>query len=321
MKRIIKGGLKFLFPHYRRLIEQYEILFRKYGQQKSTLESVVKEKETLLNQYIQEKQAHNRLREDFERLSIKYDELLNNHQENEQYKSKLQKNIEVAGGTILKLRTKLEEVQLERNEVYNQYNRLLDKLENPFDSKYDSGEPILSNPQVAVPIQEVRGLKLNVGCGNKKKPEYINVDLDSLVKPDIVLNVSSALPFKDDRFNAIEAYHVIEHIFPWLVLDVLREFFRILKPQGLLAIECPNIEAASTWLVGNSQYGWDSQMGMWPIYGDPNPKNSLYMHKWGYTPVTLLNILKDAGFRNIRREVPHTHIARRDFRLVAEKLS
>jgi hypothetical protein len=60
-------------------------------------------------------------------------------------------------------------------------------------------------------------------------------------------------------------------------------------------------------------------MGMWALYGDPNQKNPLHMHKWGYTPVTLHQLLKAAGFVIIQREVPETHVASRDFRMTAIK--
>lgn len=58
---------------------------------------------------------------------------------------------------------------------------------------------------------------------------------------------------------------------------------------------------------------------MWALYGDPNPENPFHMHKWGYTPLTLSDILRQAGFTNITREIPQTHVARRDMRMIAIK--
>jgi SAM-dependent methyltransferase len=49
---------------------------------------------------------------------------------------------------------------------------------------------------------------------------------------------ASPFPFPDQTFDAVVASHVIEHLRnPLLLLD---EAFRVLKPQGLLYLECPS---------------------------------------------------------------------------------
>ena len=218
-----------------------------------------------------------------------------------------------------KLMKRVEALQLERDQVYEQYNNLLsDTLQvgesmgglQQLQGEYSAQE------YVGAAIQG-REWRLNMGCGNKKKAGYLNVDVDVAVKPDMVVLLGPSLPFASGTFSLVEAYHVVEHVYPWVSSDIFKEFWRILKPGGKLAIECPNIEAACAWLFQNSDYGPDSQMGMWAIYGDPNPESQLHMHKWGYTPVTLSACLKLAGFVGIKREVPETHVPARDFRMAA----
>jgi hypothetical protein len=43
------------------------------------------------------------------------------------------------------------------------------------------------------------------------------------------------------------------------------------------------------------------------------------MHKWGYTPASLHELLQESGFLKIQRKPPETHIPARDFRIEALK--
>jgi predicted SAM-dependent methyltransferase len=219
---------------------------------------------------------------------------------------------------IVKLNAKVEALQLERDELYRQYNQLLERLPHASTAEVTLSDSRLED-QDWTKVQLGGGLRLNVGSGRVKKPGYLNVDVDPSVRPDVVLTLDSPLPFAAASFESVEAYHVIEHVYPWQALDLLTEFHRILKPGGKIVLECPNIESACGWLVQNAEYGWDSRMGMWALYGDPNPRNHLFMHRWGYTAPTLREILQKAGFSSIRRESPQTHVPKRDLRMVGVK--
>jgi len=70
-------------------------------------------------------------------------------------------------------------------------------------------------------------LKLNLGCGNKRKEGYLNCDISPLVKPDKIVNLEKKLPFKDNSVNEIYSRHVCEHIQNFIPL--MNEFHRICK--------------------------------------------------------------------------------------------
>ena len=82
-------------------------------------------------------------------------------------------------------------------------------------------------------------MKINVACGFKHKPEYINIDSDPRVKPDIVRNIERGLPFSDNICTEILSEHTLEHIDPDLIHFVMFEFWRVLKHSGRLKIIVP----------------------------------------------------------------------------------
>lgn len=52
-------------------------------------------------------------------------------------------------------------------------------------------------------------LNLDVGCGNRKLGD-INVDIDKKYRPDVVCDIHY-LPFKENVFERVYCYHVLEH--------------------------------------------------------------------------------------------------------------
>jgi len=59
---------------------------------------------------------------------------------------------------------------------------------------------------------------------------------------DIVWDINQKLPFTEGRFKGIFTEHCLEH-FDLKKLDmILKEFFRILSPQGILRIVVPDLK-------------------------------------------------------------------------------
>lgn len=87
--------------------------------------------------------------------------------------------------------------------------------------------------------------KLNLGCGENKKDDFINIDWNREVEPDIVHDLNKLpYPFEDNSFDLIEASHVLEHLDkPFLVM---KELHRLLKPDGRLIIKVPHFSRGFT---------------------------------------------------------------------------
>lgn len=170
-------------------------------------------------------------------------------------------------------------------------------------------------------------VRLNLGCGDKILEGYINVDFAASRKgnkPDVIADLR-ALEFNPDYADEILSVHVIEHFYPWEAEDLLTHWKNILKPGGSLILECPNILTAAKMLLQEPEkaaraVGKDGQMAMWPLYGDPAWKDPLMCHRWGYTPTTLIDLLKTCGFTNVRQErAVFKSQDPRDMRIVGEK--
>lgn len=90
--------------------------------------------------------------------------------------------------------------------------------------------------------QGMKRALLNLGCGGRCHDEWVNVD----IRPDhpgvIALDLRQALPFDDDRFEAVYHSHVLEHLPKAYAPMLLHECFRVLCPGGYLRVVVPDLE-------------------------------------------------------------------------------
>jgi len=111
----------------------------------------------------------------------------------------------------------------------------------------------------AVEIRKlIKGKKvLDIGCGgNKTIPSAIGIDMikkDEIVetlKPgtassaDVNADASQPLPFEDGSIDTIIARHIMEHLVD--PVEVLNNWKRLLKPNGVMLIAVPNQEINNT---------------------------------------------------------------------------
>lgn len=170
-------------------------------------------------------------------------------------------------------------------------------------------------------------IKLNLGCGDKILEGYVNVDIVNErggLQPDVVCDIKNLKIFENESVDEIMAIHVVEHFWRWEITDVIKEWIRVLKPNGKLILECPNLLSACKELVKDpinySKPDKNGQRSMWVFYGDPGWKDPLMMHKWGYTPHSLAQLLYDCGLREIRQEKAQFKLREpRDMRITGVK--
>ena len=176
-------------------------------------------------------------------------------------------------------------------------------------------------------INTMTSKKLNLGCGDKLINGYINVDLVTEragVTPDVNCDIRKLTVFDTDYADEILAVHVIEHFWRWEVEDILAEWVRVLKPNGKLILECPNLISACEEFLKDPEAGSSpnqkGQKTMWAFYGDPRWRDPLMVHRWGYTPKSLATIMNSAGLSQLKQEPAQFKLREpRDMRITGVK--
>lgn len=166
-----------------------------------------------------------------------------------------------------------------------------------------------------------RPVRLNVCSGRHTLPDWINVDIavshhkKSLGPPDYLAPMNN-IPLPDGCADELQCIHGWEHQYLWECPATIKEWRRLLKADGLLVLEMPNIiKCCENMISGFTLDGkHPDQFSYWGIYGDPRTEDQYMMHKWGWTPQTLSVFLKEHGFENVREDIPQWHSAGKDIR-------
>lgn len=173
-------------------------------------------------------------------------------------------------------------------------------------------------------------VRLDLGSGHKHEAGWVAVDFDverrsikdgavkdtaSPIAPDVVADLR-CLPFPDDYADEARAIHVIEHFQVWEASDVLAEWVRVLKPGGMLTLECPCLDKIIALMAVPKIR---PHMTMWGLYGDPRLKDPLMMHHWCYTEKLLAGLMQEVGLVKVFGETPRFHQPDRDMRLCGFK--
>lgn len=160
---------------------------------------------------------------------------------------------------------------------------------------------------------------LHVGCGPLTQADTtrgfrgaewreVRLDIDPDAKPDIVSSMTDMAAVRAGAMDALYSSHNIEHLYPAEVMVALREFARVLKPDGFAVITCPDLQSVAALVAEGKllEPAYDSPMGpISPIdilYGHrPSmAKGNLFMaHRTGFTRDVLSTILRECGFPSV----------------------
>src|SRR5688500_9563645 len=124
---------------------------------------------------------------------------------------------------------------------------------------------------------------LNLACGTRMHPDWVNVDFSpyaklarrpklsrmlrtvgllsrdryerlSRVDPSIVCHdLLKELPFPADTFELVYHSHFLEHVDRAAAPGFLRECRRVLRPNGLLRIALPDLRKLAEWYLASFQ--------------------------------------------------------------------
>lgn len=120
---------------------------------------------------------------------------------------------------------------------------------------------------------------LDIGCGDNKYPNSVGMDKRQLKNIDIVHDIEEVpWPILSNYFNEVKMLHVMEHLKPWLTIDIMNEIWRILILGGTLELVMP--------IAGSTAF-----------YSDPTHTKS-----WNIHTVEYFNI--DSNFKKIYNPKP-----------------
>lgn len=94
----------------------------------------------------------------------------------------------------------------------------------------------------ALPKNKEGKVYLNLGCGDYTGDEFINMDAVPFKKTHIVHDIQDLSMFPTESVDLIYASHVIEHIPRNNLEQTLREWYRVLRPCGVLRFGVPDFD-------------------------------------------------------------------------------
>ena len=163
-------------------------------------------------------------------------------------------------------------------------------------------------------------MKLHIGCGERYLPGWKHLDARKFPHVDYVTDKLDALDmFADNSLEEIYACHVLEHMPRSRIRNAsvaggivnrvsstvdrgvfnessaLREWHRILKPDGILRLAVPDFEAVVEEYL--SSRNLELVMGL--LYGGQNYEYNFHYQTYDFKRLSAL--LKVAGFSSVER--------------------
>ena len=157
---------------------------------------------------------------------------------------------------------------------------------------------------------------LNVGCGKSnisklhgfKDSDWkeIRFDIDKDVNPDVLGSLTDMSLVKTSSIDAIYSAYNIDHIYAHEVPIAFKEFYRVLKDDGIVVLRCPDIQKVCEVISQDKLLEplYESPIGpIYPIdilFGNRNQiaaGNEFMAKKVGFTYSVLDKTFSEAGFQ------------------------
>ena len=140
--------------------------------------------------------------------------------------------------------------------------------------------------------------KVHIGSSYKLLPGFVNIDGNFQRRPDCTLDVRAGLPFPDDSIEFIYSCHMLEHIYVYEAIVVLRECHRVLRPGGYVHLTLPDFNYVFDILQNGAVATFprpfkcrEGQAVNW-LFCDGQ-------HKYGYTHTVVAELAEKAGFARV----------------------
>jgi hypothetical protein len=180
-------------------------------------------------------------------------------------------------------------------------------------------------PRVQGPLSQLGDVKLNLGCGPMHLDGYINIDADPCACADFYMDFCTVgRAFEKQSVSEVLMVHSLSYLNLWQARDLFATIFSLLRPQGRLVIELPEIENCARKLLESSGDLTQNIEGLRGIYAfdlsQIANKTPMTPYAFGWSDWHLRQELADAGFSSIETHPPQFHGQPwRDIRMEAVK--
>tara|TARA_Y100000310_G_C20663623_1_gene806211 strand:- start:579 stop:1136 length:558 start_codon:yes stop_codon:yes gene_type:complete len=139
-------------------------------------------------------------------------------------------------------------------------------------------------------------IKINMGCGHRNFGEdWIHIDGGNHNHLDY--NDITKLPYGTNEVDLIYASHVLEYFDREEVVDLLKEWYRVLKPNGIIRLAVPDFkEMAKLYYIR----GYDLVCFLGPLYGKMKMGDRVIYHRTVYDINSIKEVLQEGGFSNVK---------------------
>lgn len=158
--------------------------------------------------------------------------------------------------------------------------------------------------------------RIEVGGGPFPQPGYVHVDIDRHARHLEAFAPAWKLPFPDAWATEILAIHSLEHVHPRMLVPTLREWHRVLAPNGRVQIHVPNTEElTASFLASPVEDKWRVMGALLGMYSHAGVHSAEELevdsdHQITFDWPLLCWALESAGFQDIvdrTGEVSDTH--------------
>jgi SAM-dependent methyltransferase len=109
----------------------------------------------------------------------------------------------------------------------------------------------------ATPMRANRPRCLNLGCGGRFHPAWVNLDMRPQHASVRAHDVTAPLPFPDQSFDAVYHAHLLEHLPRAGARAFVGECFRVLKPGGVVRVVVPDLEQITELYLRALDAAWE----------------------------------------------------------------
>ena len=169
------------------------------------------------------------------------------------------------------------------------------------------------------------GIHLNLGCGEQYLQGWVNIDTNENVNADLYSNFFNIdNHFESFSIDTIQMIHSISYLNLWEAELFFKKAFKLLKNEGILILEFPDILKCSRRLLftNDVESYIEAIRGIYAFDLNQMENKEKYIpYSFGWSGWHIKKVLIKQGFKKIYINYPETHGRRfwRDSRIVAIK--